>query len=45
MISGTIRIADDHVRLEVTLPWLLARLAGRAQALIRREAQVMLEKK
>jgi len=45
MISGTIRIADDHVRLQVTLPWMLARLAGRVQALIRREAQVMLEKK
>jgi hypothetical protein len=44
-VSGTIRVADDHVRLEVTLPWLLARLAGKASARIEREGRLMLEKK
>lgn len=43
--SGTIDVADDHVRLEVTLPWLLARLADGAQALIRDKGKLMLEKK
>jgi hypothetical protein len=44
-ISGHIRIADDHVRLQVTLPWLLAKLAGNPQTLIQREGRLMLEKK
>ena len=45
LISGTIKIAGDHVRLQVTLPWLLAKLAGKAQALIQREGRLMLEEK
>ncbi len=45
LISATIKIADDHVRLQVTLPWLLAKLAGKAQALIQREGRLMLEEK
>lgn len=44
-ISGTIDVADDHVTLEVVLPWLLARLAEAVQPLIRREGTLMLEKK
>jgi hypothetical protein len=43
--SGTIDIAEDHVRLEVYLPWLLARLAERAKTFIRKEGTLMLEKK
>jgi len=43
--SGTIDVADDHVRLEVTLPWLLAGLAHGAQAIIRERGNRMLEKK
>ena len=43
--SGTIDVADDHVRLEVTLPWLLAQLVEKIQPLIRREGALMLEKK
>ena len=43
--SGTIDVADDHVRLEVTLPWLLAGLAHGAQAMIRERGTRMLEKK
>ena len=43
--GGTIDVAEDHVRLEVELPWLLARLAEKAKALIQRQGQLMLEKK
>jgi hypothetical protein len=43
--SGTIDVADDHVRLEILLPWLLARVAEAIQPLIRREGTLMLEKK
>ena len=44
-ISGTIDVAEDHVTLQVLLPWLLARLAEAIQPLIRREGTLMLEKK
>ena len=44
-ISGTIDVADDHVTLQVVLPWLLAKLAEAIQPLIRREGTLMLEKK
>jgi hypothetical protein len=43
--SGTIDVADDHVRLTVTLPWLLAQLAEKMRPLIRDQGQLMLEKK
>ncbi len=43
--TGTIDVADDHVRLEVTLPWLLAKLAEKITPAIRKEATLMLEKK
>ena len=33
--SGHLDVADDHVRLEVTLPWLLQRFAEVAQVAIR----------
>jgi hypothetical protein len=43
--SGTIDVADDHVRLEVALPWLLAHLAEKMQPVIRNQGKLMLEKK
>jgi hypothetical protein len=43
--SGTIDVADDHVRLEVALPWLLARLVEKLQPVIARQGALMLEKK
>ena len=42
---GFIDVADDHVRLEVTLPWLLAQIAKRFTPAIRKEGVLMLEKK
>ena len=43
--SGHIDVADDHVRLEVTLPWLLQRFAEVAQAAIRQRGNLLLTKK
>jgi hypothetical protein len=42
---GLIDVADDHVRLEVTLPWLLAKIAEKFTPAIRKEGVLMLEKK
>ena len=44
-VSGTIDVADDHVTLQVFLPWLLAKIAEAIQPLIKREGTLMLEKK
>ena len=41
---GSVDVADDHVRLEVQLPWVLALLAEKAKALVQREGRLMLEK-
>jgi Putative polyhydroxyalkanoic acid system protein (PHA_gran_rgn) len=41
---GFIDVADDHVRLEVALPWLLAVLAEKFTPAIRKEGTLMLEK-
>jgi Putative polyhydroxyalkanoic acid system protein (PHA_gran_rgn) len=42
---GKIDILDDHVLLEVTLPWLLAKFAEKLAPAIRKEGVLMLEKK
>ena len=43
--SGTIDVLDDYVRLEVMLPWLLAKIAEAVQPVIRKEGALMLEDK
>lgn len=43
--AGTIDVADDHVRLEVTLPWLLGRFVEKITPAIRTQGTLMLEKK
>jgi hypothetical protein len=43
--AGLIDVAEDHVRLEVTLPWLLQKFAQVAQAVIRTRGQLLLDKK
>ena len=43
--SGHLYVADDHVRLEVTLPWLLQRFAEVAQIAIRKRGDLLLTKK
>jgi hypothetical protein len=44
-VHGSIDVAEDHIRLEVFLPWLLAMLAETLQPLIRKEGTLLLEKK
>lgn len=44
-VSGTIDVMENEVKLEVTLPWLLARVAHGIDGLIRKRATLMLEKK
>jgi putative polyhydroxyalkanoic acid system protein len=43
--AGFLDIADDHVHLEVTLPWLLAKFAEKLTPAIRKETMLMLEQK
>jgi putative polyhydroxyalkanoic acid system protein len=43
--SGNIDVADDHVRVEVVLPWLLQRFAQAAQTAIRERGTLLLTKK
>jgi hypothetical protein len=43
--SGHIDVADDHVRVEVILPWLLQRFAEAAQVAIRNRGNLLLTKR
>jgi putative polyhydroxyalkanoic acid system protein len=43
--SGTIDVAEDHARLEVSLPWPLAQIADKVQRAIQSQGTAMLEKK
>jgi hypothetical protein len=43
--SGHLDVAEDHARLEVTLPWLLQRFAKVAQVAIRNRGNLLLTKR
>ena len=43
--AGHLEVADDHVRLEVTLPWLLQRFAQAAQVAIKNRGNLLLTKR
>lgn len=43
--SGHVDVAEDHVTVEVTLPWLLQRFAQVAQAAIKARGNLLLTKK
>src|SRR5260370_25584253 len=45
LASGHVDVADDHVRVEVTLPWLLQRFAQAAQAAIKNRGNLLLTKR
>jgi putative polyhydroxyalkanoic acid system protein len=42
--TGTVDVAEDHVRLEVQLPWLLSLLANKAKVLVEKQGKLLLEK-
>lgn len=44
-VSGGLDVAEDHVRVEIQLPWLLAMIAEKAKTLIEKEGQLLLEKR
>ena len=43
--TGTIDVAEDHARLEVMLPWLLAQIADKIQQAVGKQGTLMLGKK
>jgi hypothetical protein len=43
--SGHLDVADDHARLEVTLPWLLQRFAKAAQIAIKNRGNLLLTRR
>ena len=45
LAAGSVDVADDHVQLEVTLPWLLHKVAQVVQQTIAGRGRILLEKK
>jgi putative polyhydroxyalkanoic acid system protein len=43
--SGHLDVAEDHARLEITLPWLLQRFAKAAQVAIKNRGNLLLTKR
>jgi hypothetical protein len=43
--AGNVQVGEDHVRLEVTLPWLLHKFGEAVQRTIEGRGRVLLEKK
>lgn len=43
--AGNVQVADDNVRLEVTLPWLLHKFGEAVQKTIQGRGRILLEKK
>jgi len=43
--SGVIDVREDHVMMELQLPWLLHQIVEKAQGLIRKRGQLLLGKK
>ena len=44
-VAGGLDVNDDHVRLEIQLPWMLAMIAEKAKSLIQTQGKLLLEKK
>jgi hypothetical protein len=44
-VTGHLEVLEDAVRVEVQLPWILAMVAEKAKAFIRKQGTLMLEKK
>jgi hypothetical protein len=43
--AAKVEVLDDALRIEVSLPWLLAKAAKRLLPILRKEATLLLEKK
>jgi Putative polyhydroxyalkanoic acid system protein (PHA_gran_rgn) len=44
-VVASIEVLEDTLRIEVSLPWLLAKAARRLLPILRKEATLLLEKK
>lgn len=44
-VTAALDVAEDSVRVEVQLPWMLALIAEKAKNMIQKEGQLLLEKK
>ena len=44
-VAGTIQVAESHVKLDVELPWLLAKVAKVIVPAVQKEGTLLLEKK
>ena len=42
--NGSIAVLDHSVKIDVDLPWLLAKIAGRFIPVVQRETSLLLEK-
>ena len=43
--AGTVEVLEDALRIEVALPWLLAKAANKLLPVLRKQTTLMLEKK
>ena len=43
--AGTVDVLEDALRIEVALPWLLAKAANRLLPILRKQATLLIEKK
>ena len=43
--ASSIEVLEDAIRIDVSLPWLLAKAAQRLLPVVRKEATALLEKK
>jgi hypothetical protein len=43
--AGNVQVTEDHVRLEVTLPWLLQKFGEVVQKTISGRGRILLEKR
>ena len=43
--AASIEVLEDALRIEVSLPWLLAKAANHLLPILRKEAKLLLEKK
>lgn len=44
-ITGNLSVMDDHVLIEVNLPWFLAKLSGSVKEKLAKGTQLLLDKK
>ena len=44
-VTGNLVVTDDHVVIEVNLPWMLRALSGKVQEQLKSGTQLLLEKK